>query len=571
MLYKVTALWGGQEGSILFWTWVLLIYGVIIVLNRNKRLIEFLPMVNMIQLIVAGFFLSILLFSANPFKLMLEPLPDGKGLNPLLQDPGMVFHPPALYLGFVGFTVPFAFAVASLIMGRLDITWVKATRKWTLLSWFFLTIGIVLGAKWAYIELGWGGYWAWDPVENASLIPWFVATAFIHSVIIQEKRDMLRVWNIFLVVLTFFLCMLGTFITRSGIISSVHSFAESTIGSFFVVFLSFVLFFCSALFFLRLDQIKGSRRLESVISRESSFLFNNLLFVAMAFAVLWGTLFPMISELFTGKKITVAAPFFNKVLMPLSLMLLLLTGLCPIISWRRSAVMRIIKNLVFPLVVSLLVIMLLIITGVRLPGVLAFSFVSVFVVVSIIAEFYKGIRARQAMRKEHFIISLVKLIIKNKRRYLGFVIHLSIVLIFIGFIGGYFNKEEEVVLKKSESVHFGGYVLEYHNLRINSDENKTSVIADLDVYKGNQRKITLHPGKDFHVTSEQPMTEVDILSTWKEDLYVVLAGWEEDETVLLKLYFNPLVNWVWYGSLLLIIASLFLLFPDKYSMQRKKE
>lgn len=564
LMYKITALWGGQQGSILLWAWILLIYSVITVLLHRKKHLELMPAVTAILFSINAFFLSLLVFAANPFSMLSEALSDGKGLNPLLQDPGMVFHPPALYLGFVGFSIPFAYAAASLITGKIDITWIKITRKWALVSWFFLGIGIVLGAQWAYIELGWGGYWAWDPVENASLIPWLTATAYIHSVMMQEKKDALRVWNIILVITTFFLCILGTFITRSGIISSVHSFEESSIGSFFIVYLAFLLLFSGALILLRYDQIKGSQKLESVVSRESSFLFNNLLFMGMAVAVLWGTIFPVISEALTGKKITVAAPFFNRVLTPLMFLLLLLTGLCPFIAWRKADLKRLARIVLVPLLLSLPVIILLMIAGVRLFYALLFSFACSFVVFSLVIEFYKGVRARQSSSKEFFLNALVKLVLRNRRRYLGFTVHLAVVIIFVGIIGsGWFSEEKEVVLKKGESVHFGKYIIRYTNLILTSNENKTSVRADIEVYKSTGGKTILHPGKDFHVTSDQPMTEVAIYSTVREDVYTVLVGWEEDETASFKFYLNPLVSWIWIGSIILIAASFILLLPER--------
>lgn len=565
LMYKITALWGGQQGSILLWAWILLVYCTITVLLHRKKHFELMPVVIAVLLSINAFFLSLLIFAANPFKMLSEALPDGKGLNPLLQDPGMVFHPPALYLGFVGFSIPFAYAAASLISGKLDITWIKITRKWALVSWFFLGIGIILGAQWAYIELGWGGYWAWDPVENASLIPWLTATAYIHSVMMQEKKDVLRVWNIILVITTFFLCILGTFITRSGIISSVHSFEESSIGSFFIVYLAFILLFSGALILLRLDQIKGSQKLESVISRESSFLFNNLLFMGMAVAVLWGTIFPVISEAITGKKITVAAPFFNRVLTPLMFLLLMLTGLCPSIAWRKADLKRLSKIVLIPFLFSLPVIILLMVSGVKLFSAILFSFACSFVVFSIVIEFYKGARARQSSSKEYFLSALLRLVLRNRRRYLGFVVHLAVVIIFIGIIGsGWFGEEKEAVMKKGESLHFGNYVIRYTRLDLTSGENKTSVRAGLELYRNAGTKAVLHPGKDFHVTSDQPMTEVAIYSTWKEDIYTVLVGWEEDETASFKFYLNPLVSWIWIGSAILIAASFFLLFPDRF-------
>jgi len=573
LIYKISALWGGQEGSLLFWTWLLLLYSVILIIRYRKKYLELMPIVSATLLIIINFFLTLLLFPANPFKILEKPLPDGQGLNPLLQDPGMMLHPPALYLGFVGFSIPFAFAIASLISNKLDITWIKITRNWTLISWIFLTIGIVLGAKWAYIELGWGGYWAWDPVENASLIPWLTATAYLHSVIIQEKKNMLRLWNMILIVSTFFLCILGTFLTRSGIISSVHTFAESPIGSFFLIFLAFILFFCSALILSKLEKIKGEEKLESILSRESSFLFNNLLFMALAIAVLWGTIFPMLSEAITGDKITVAAPFFNKVASPLAILLLLLTALCPFIAWRKASLKKLLFNLAIPIIISVVISVIFIFSITNYSGwVIAFIFSCAFLISTIALEFYKGTKARQSLKKENFTVAFLKLILKNRRRYLGFIIHFSVAIIFIGIVASNFYQEEkEVVLKKGNSIHFGNYIIKYNNLFVKSDSNKTSVRAKLDLYASDNLLTNLYPGKDFHITSEQPMTEVAIYSNWKADLYAILVGWEEDETASFKFFFNPLVNWIWFGSILMIIASILLVLPERFFKKPKEK
>lgn len=570
LMYKVAALWGGQEGSILFWIWVLLLYGLIMSLIHRRKNIELMPVVNIVFYITAIFFISILMFVANPFKLMDGEINDGRGLNPLLQDPGMVFHPPALYFGFIGFTIPFAYAVSSLVMNKLDITWVKVTRGWALLSWLFLNIGIVLGAKWAYIELGWGGYWAWDPIENSSLIPWFTSTAYIHSVMVQERKNMLRLWNLSLMIITFWLCILGTFLTRSGVISSVHAFAESSIGDFFIIFLALIFLFSFSLIYLRWDKMREGQKIESLLSKENSFILNNVILIVMAIIVLWGTTLPIFSEIFTGKQIAVPQRFYNNALMPFSFVLLILTGICIFLAWGRTQANRVLKVLSFSAASSFIIVIILYILGIRLWSAILLIYGSAFILISVLIEFIKGIKARRNIKKEMVLVALVKLILKNRRKYIGYIVHFAVAMIFVGLIGSYYNQQKEIILTKGSTINFKDYEIKYAALRTDRTENKTSVIAELQVKQRNNVDRKLFPSIGYYELWEEPMSEVDILSTFRGDLYAVLVGWQEDDTAIFKFFFNPLIQWLWNGCWLLIGSTVILLLPEKLFYKRIK-
>jgi cytochrome c-type biogenesis protein CcmF len=433
--YLLAALWGGQEGSMLLWLWILGLYSTLVVWQNRAHNRPLLPYMIPTLMLTALLFLSILVFAENPFQQLAHPPQDGRGLNPLLQHPLMVIHPPNLYLGFVGYAVPFAFAIGALASGRLDNRWIRSVRRWTLVPWLFNTIGVLLGGQWAYVELGWGGYWAWDPVENASLMPWLTATAFLHSVMIQEKKGMLKVWNMSLVILTYALSIFGTFLTRSGVISSVHAFAESSLGAYFLLYLAGALIVAVALLVKRLPQLRSDHRLESVVSRESSFLFNNLFLVGIMFSVLWGTMFPIISEAVRGVKISVAAPFFNQVNVPLGLALLFLSGVCPLIAWRKASLRNLRRNFLYPLTLSFLSTVSLYIIGVRHIVALLSLSICLFVFGTIIFEFYRGTRARKATGGGTVLQAFLSLIRRNRRRYGGYTIHFGVVLIFIGITG----------------------------------------------------------------------------------------------------------------------------------------
>ncbi|HXK59733.1 MAG TPA: heme lyase CcmF/NrfE family subunit [Acidobacteriota bacterium] len=562
-VYKFTAFWGGQSGSLLLWALVLALFSYAVVAGNRYRNRDLMPYTVSVLMGILLFFTVLLNFATNPFKLLPQVPPDGHGLNPLLQNPYMVIHPPALYLGYIGLSVPFAFAVAALMSGKLDTSWIRTTRRWTLVSWVFLTFGITLGGMWAYEELGWGGYWAWDPVENASLMPWLIATAFLHSVMITEKKGMLRIWNFILVLLAFGLSIFGTFITRSGVISSVHSFALSNLGPFFIIFLASTTIFTVAWLFYRSPQLRSEQRMKSFLSREASFLLNNWLFLSICFAVFWGTVFPILSEAVTGEKITVSAPFFNSVSLPLGLALLILTGVCPLIAWRKASIRNFRRNFLYPLAAGLLTGCVGLLLGVRSLVPLVFFSACGFVLATIVFEFYKGARARQVIRPTGFLTALKDLSLMNKRRYGGFVIHAGVVLVFFGIVASsFFRIEENFNVRQNEFFKIGDYTLAFKGLSQRSDPEKDVVMARLDVLKDGRKIDELQPEKHFHHKSEQPMTEVSIRPTLKEDLYVVLAGWDEQGVVSFHVFVNPMVQWIWIGIGIMVLGGLFVMFPD---------
>ncbi len=571
-IYTFTAFWAGQSGSMLFWCLVLASYSSIAVYTNRSRNRALMPYVSGTLAIVLIFFLATLCLGANPFERLDWIPPDGRGMNPQLQNPGMAIHPPNLYLGYVGTTVPFAFAIAALITRRLDAEWLVAVRKWTLLSWFFNTTGIILGMWWAYVELGWGGYWAWDPVENASLLPWLVNTAFLHSIMVQEKRGMLRKWNVTLVVSTFLLSIFGTFITRSGIISSVHSFAQSPVGNWFAGFLIVAIIATAYLVTTRLKDLEATANLESMISREAAFLYNNVVLVGIAFSVLWGTLFPIITEAVRGEKITVGPPFFNAVNIPLGLTLLLLTGIGPLIAWRRASVANLQRQFLGPVVGGLTTGFVLALFGMRdIAALIAYTFAG-FVTMTVTQEFYKGVGARRKMYNETAVPAFGRLIARNRRRYGGYIVHMGIVVIFAAFAGLAFKKEFDVNLKDGDvreltdpfgrKWKFVSQGISQYNLL-----NRQVTALALDVSRDGKPEGVLTTEKRQHVDSRgvptfEPSTEVGIMGSWRQDVYVVLAGIREDEVAEIRVTFNPLVRWVWLGGGLMAIGGLIVMWPQ---------
>ncbi len=561
LIYTLTAFYAGQEGSLLFWAWLLSLFATIVVWQNREKNREILPYVSLVLICITFFFLFLMVFVTDPFKKSPTAPPDGQGLNPLLQNPGMIFHPITLFLGYVGFAVPYAFAMAALITGQLGDIWIRTTRRWTLFSWFFLTIGNLFGAQWAYVELGWGGYWAWDPVENASFMPWLVGTAYLHSVMIQEKRGMLKVWNIVLITLTFLLTIFGTFITRSGIISSVHTFGQSSLGWIFLAFLAVAIVVSFNLLINRLPQLKSRNELDSFLSRESSFLYNNLILVGITFATLWGTLFPIISEAVRGVKITVGPPFFNKVNTPFGLALLALTGICPLIAWRKTTFENLIRNFLLPFLLSVGGGVVFFLSGIRqLYPLLAFT-LSLFVMTTIFLEFFRGARARKEMTGGTIVRALWTVVNRNKRRYGGYIVHVGIVLIFVGITGNAFKVEKQATVKKGESFTIKNYTLRYDALARYPTANKEVVAASLSLFNSTEKKGVLYPEKNFHRGQDQAATEVAIRSTLKEDLYVVLAGYENDMATF-KVLVTPLVIWIWIGGTVMALGTVFAMLPD---------
>jgi cytochrome c-type biogenesis protein CcmF len=587
--YTITALWGGQKGSLLFWGWLLSIYSALMVyINRYKNR-ELMPYVVATLMATAFFFILLNVFISQPFENLWQlsdgrvitaisqpanavafTAADGRGLNPLLQHPAMAIHPPILYLGFVGFSIPFAFAIAALITGRLDNQWLKTIRRWTLVPWFFLGIGMLLGGKWAYMELGWGGYWAWDPVENAALMPWLVGTAFIHSVMIQEKKNMLRVWNMVLILLTYTLSIFGTFITRSGVISSVHSFALSNIGPMFLGYILLIIVVSTYLLVKRLPLLKNTSHFDSVVSRESAFLINNLTFLGACFAVFWGTIFPIVSEAVRGVKVTVGAPFFNTVNVPIGLFLLFLTGVGPLVAWRKTSPRLLKKILLKPTLTALLSLVVMLILGIRHLYALVSLTLSVFVTATIIAEFHRGARARMRTNSENYTVALFRLLQKNKRRYGGYIVHFGIVVLFVGFTGKAFGTEKDSKLNIGESMAIRSYELTYLDTKIEEDANKIVWQAKMEVSKNGKKVGTIYPNKHYYKIQEQPTTEVVLRSTLLEDLYVVLAQPNEDKSAIFKVYINPLVNLVWIAGLIVTIGTVVILLPNRQERAQTK-
>ncbi len=561
--YTIAAFWGGQKGSLLFWTFVLCLFSAIVHFQNRTKNQELMPYVTATLMTITLFFIGLLCFITPPFERLAFIPSEGSDLNPLLQNYWMTIHPPALYLGFISASVPFAFAMAALATGKLGDVWIRTTRRWALTSWFFLSLGNLLGGRWAYEVLGWGGYWAWDPVENAAIMPWFTSTAYLHSVMIQEKKDMLKVWNMVLVILTFALTIFGTFLTRSGVVSSVHSFTQSGLGPYFLTFLVLVLVVSIGLLLYRLPELKSANELDSMLSREAAFLFNNLMLVGLAFATFWGTIFPILSEWVRGVKITVGPPFFNKVNGPLGVMLLFLTGIGPIIAWRRTSWTSLKRQFTIPLLTGLTTGLLLFLLGYRhYYALVIFSLVG-FVLASILIEFYRGTRARQEMLHESPPQAFGRLVGKNPRRYGGYIVHIGIVLIFFGVAGAFFTIEKQITVSAGEAFDVGRYTLHYMGMREHDDAHTSSQIATIQVLVDGRQIDTMHPEKRFYKKQNQPTTEVDIRSTLVEDLYLVFGAYDAASGLAtFQAFINPLVSWIWIGGLTLILGTCVIMVPN---------
>ena len=572
--FKIAALWSGQEGSLLFWSFLLAVYVVSVLLTYRNKNGELMPYVGVILAGVQLFFLTISNFVASPFKALgvanaagsfdLVARADGNGLNPVLQYPEMVIHPPNLYSGYTGFTIPFAFALAALLARYPGEKWIHLTRKWTMIAWCFQTMGILLGAHWAYAVLGWGGYWGWDPVENASLLPWLTGTAFLHSVMMQEKRGMMKVWNVWLVFLTFMLCILGTLLTRSGVVSSVHSFAQSSIGNWFVGFLLIILGVCLAAYFKNKDYLKSENQLDSLVSRESSFLFNNLVLLVACVAVLSGTLFPVFSEWFTGSRISVGAPFFNKVNIPLGLLLMFLTGVGPLLAWRKTSTESMKRNFRGPVMAGLLGGMIGFSLGVREMFALICFSLCVFVATTIVQEFYRGARVVKARSSASWIASCVDLTLRNTRRYGGYIVHLGMVMIFIGLAGQAFNKEVEKEVPIGSTINIGKYELLLQSMDRKQEKNYVADRMIVEVMKDKKPVMMLYPERRNFPTNQESGTMVAIYSTLREDLYVVYAGMNPQNNLpTIHVFINPLVKWVWWGGMVVVMGTIVALVPNR--------
>jgi cytochrome c-type biogenesis protein CcmF len=571
--YKFAALWSGQEGSLLLWAWLLGTYGFVVRLT-HKADVKLYAYAGTILAGVQVFFLAVINFAAPPFALMKGAVPDdGNGLNPLLQYPEMVIHPPMLYLGYVGFTVPFAFALGALMMRYPGEKWIKITRIWTMVTWLFLTCGIFLGMHWAYAVLGWGGYWGWDPVENASFMPWLTGTAFLHSVMMQERKGMMKSWNVWLIFSTFLLTLLGTLLTRAGLVSSVHAFAQSSIGTWFVVFMGIVLAVCIFTYLLQRSHLKSEQQVESLVSRESSFLFNNLVLLVACFVILWGTLFPILSEYVQGNKVTVGAPFYNRVAVPIGLFLLFLTGVGPLLPWRATSLRSIRRNFITPAIALWGTVIVCIAVGVSPwktgkfdPGnfyaLVGFA-LATSVFAAILSEFLRGAGVISRQTHRNLFAATWLLIRRNTRRYGGYIIHIGVVIVVVGLCGSAFNRSEERELPLHARLPIGPYTLECVGFTQDSNLNYNSEYAMLDVYKGGKRIFQMTPEKRVYLASEQPQTMVAIHSVPGWDLYVVYEGSNPDTgQPIIKAFLNPLVGWIWAGVVFIVFGTFVALAPS---------
>ncbi len=569
--YRFSAFWGGQEGSLLLWLLLLCIYSFLVIHQNRDRNLALMPYVTATLMATALFFLIILNFVTPPFDTLAAPPADGSGLNPLLQDWGMVIHPPNLYLGYVGFAVPFAFCIGALASGKLDTDWITSTRRWTLFAWFFNGTGILLGGAWAYKELGWGGYWAWDPVENASLMPWLVGTAFLHSVMIQERRGMLKVWNVSLIIITYALTIFGTFLTRSGIISSVHAFANSSFGWTFLVYLLVALVVSFGLMIWRLPSLKSEHEMESFFSREASFLLNNVVLVGMTFAIFWGTIFPVVSEAVKGVKVTVGPPFFNQVNVPIGLLLILLCGVGPLLAWRRTSPKQMNKSFVYPAAVGAGALLVLALFGVRhVYAALAFGLCA-FVTATITLEYYRGISARVRRHGEGMGRGAWELTMRNKRRFGGYIVHLGMAILFVGIAASSaYQQVGEVRLRLGESFALNGVRMRYEGIRESVTPQYRSAFARLGVYRAGYRIGEVEPEKRLYFTPPQPTTEPGIRRGARSDIYAVFAEADNDGAATFKFIVNPLVNWVWAGGVVFTLGAIVCFLPERWGRRRKR-
>lgn len=566
--YTLTSLWSGQSGSLLFWSWILSLYGLVVVLKKWESNHDLMPYVVSVMMLIQTFFAFLLAFITSPFeKMQVIPL-DGAGLNPLLQHPAMAIHPPILYLGYVGFAIPFCFAMAALLSGRLNNSWIRATRRWILVPWMFLFVGLLLGGRWAYDVLGWGGYWGWDPVENAALMPFLVGTAFLHSVMVQERKGMLKIWNMGLIIIAFALTLFGTFLTRSGIVQSVHAFAQSEIGPLFLGFTAFMALAATALLFFRLDKLQSENDFDSLLSREILFLVNNVLFLGAAMAILIGVMWPILSEVLTGETLTVGAPYYNLVVGTIFALIVLLMGVIPLIGWGGATLAKLGRKMVVPLALTAVLVVIGYVLGARdvIPVVgvalLAFSFVTTA------ADILWSARARQKNTKENLPTAVARLIGRNHRRYGGYLVHLAVFILALGIIGSRAYATDQVrAMAQGESWTTNGYTLVYEGLAPGVVDGEAVVTtATVGVYDGAQRIATLRPAISFFERQQQQATNPAIWHDapfFRRDLYVIVQGWTDNfETVSFRAFVNPLVSLVWVGGVLFLLSTLLTMMPD---------
>lgn len=583
---KLTALWGGQSGSLILWSWLMASFASAVMLRKWDRDREFLPWVIVVALTTLAFFLSLAIFFDNPFvriwegingnqmTAMFQPagtilvIPsNGIGLNPLLRHPGMILHPPMLYLGFVSFVIPFSFAIAALVSGRTDDRWIRLTRRWTIVAWLFLSMGLVLGMRWAYDVLGWGGYWGWDPVEIAALMPWLTGTAFLHSVMIQEKRGLFKRWNMILIILTYALVIYGTFLTRSGVLSSVHAFAQSSIGPVFFGFIGVTLVGSLSLLLYRWGDLHSEGEMVSLLSRESLFLINNLLFVAIFIVCFWGVNFPLISEIITGQKVTVGPPFYERATGPLFGGLLLLMGIAPLSAWGRSTFKTLGKAIWKPALASLVALVVVIVAGIRLWAALLGFWLVALVAFVTLYEYGRAAWARHRAAGESLPVAFWRLGGRNRRRYGGYIIHLGVIMMALGVIGiNLFQTQTQGTVKQGQSLKLDGYTITYVSLAtFDTADGRNVARAVVDVSKNGQLLSQLYPRRDYYYQAQQPVTIPGLRSTLEGDIYIILVDWQPISAngATFKIYHNPLVDWMWIGALVFIVGSLVAAWPDR--------
>ncbi|MDP2829595.1 MAG: heme lyase CcmF/NrfE family subunit [Sulfuricellaceae bacterium] len=568
--YLATAMWGGHEGSFLLWAWLLALYSAVAARLHWRTHPQAMPYLLAINAALMLGFMCLIVFLADPFEVATMLVPDGAGLNPLLQDPGMVFHPPFLYMGYVGFSIPFAFAMAALLRGTVNEEWVKATRRWTLFAWLMLTFGIVLGGYWAYYELGWGGYWAWDPVENASFMPWLVGTAFLHSVMVQETRRMFKIWNVFLIIVTFSLTLLGAFLVRSGVVSSVHSFASDPgRGVFILAFMTVVLVFSFGTLIVRGDKLKSEVAFDAMVSRETAFLFNNLFFLVAMATVFVGTLYPLLLESLTGAKVTVGAPYYNAVFLPIMLLMVALMGVGPLLPWRKASLAALKRNALWPGVLAAIGTALTAAVGLHEIFPLLGMAVVYFVFGSILRDFHVAARGSQRRASQSYLPALIDAVRRNKRRFGGLIVHFGVLMMIVGLIASaVFKIEKDVVLKAGDSFALGSYSVLLKGVTDIRGANYSGTAAILEVSKPGEKVIELRPEKRTYIGSGMPTTEAAIHENWLRDIYLVLDK-PTGDAYIIKAYFNPLVKWIWTGVMVMGFGTALSLWQRRRSMGDK--
>ncbi|WP_054970948.1 cytochrome c-type biogenesis CcmF C-terminal domain-containing protein [Alicyclobacillus ferrooxydans] len=579
LVYRIAAFWGGDAGSLLFWSLVLTLYGMVVSFSRHEDSDRMLPVVSLIVTLVTLFYVIVMNVGANPFDRLPHPAAMGNGLNPLLQNPGMTVHPVNVYLGYIGFTIPFAYAVAGLVLNKTDATWLRVTRRWTLVSWLFLGIGIIYGAHWSYEELGWGGYWAWDPVENAALLPWLTATAFLHSSIVQERKGMLKAWNVVLVTLTYFLSLLGTYLVRSGVLWSIHAFANGTLGQYYLTFMAIIFVFTVTLIILRWPALRAERQFEAVVSKESAFMLNNVLFLGATFAILWGTVFPIVSEAVTGHQMMVSAPFYNAVNLPLAVCIILLMAIGPFVAWRRSSLAKVLKSIWLPLVIAVVLGLgatLWLSKMYTAPTTLATTglIAAFFAVLTVVFEYVESIRARMVLTEEGWLVCFLRLLDRNRRRFGGYIVHLALAVIALGIVGsGSYHIQNQQIMSVGDTATIGSYQAKFVGMGVSQGaggETRT-MYANLIVSRGGHTIGVLRPSATFYENGDSPTTNVALFSRPMRDLYVVMLGTAPGNKAIFDLHVNPMVQFIWYGAYLFILGTLVSLWPERKPAKRRAE